>query len=913
LLALEDRCVPATYNAVSPQVPLDFTDGSTITSTIPVTDQVAGTIVTSATVSLTITNYPNTGDLRITLIAPDGTTSVVMFDQEPTPGGGDPSNPGLGPITFDDTSGNTLSSGDPPYSGTFAPDSPLSAVVGQSANGAWQLQVEDLSTNTPGTDNGTLTAWSLTIGTDPPPAVTAQTFTATEGAAVTGVTVATFTDANPALTQSDFTANIDWGDGDTSPGTVTSDGGGGFIVTGDKPNNYAEEGRQNVTVTVSDPSGATGSGGVTETVGDAALTATATAVGTQAVGVQFSGEVATFADANPIGTLSDFPLRNVSIAWGDGSTTHATSVTQPDGVGTPFHVFGKHTYTTSGVQAGPLQVTVTDVGGAVSNTTNFGPVHVAADKLTATGVQVIATDGFLFSGEVASVTSSSNTETPADFPLSGIVITWGDGTSSNATSVVRTGGPGTPFIVTGSHTYLGSSPVTGPVTVTITDSFGATSNTTSVAPQVFDAPLFPGSGIPVTAVKGVQVTGVALGTFFDADPSGVSGNYTVSIAWGDGTTSSGSVAPASGGGFEVFGTKPSPYKAIGPYTITATVTDFGGSTTTVTTSTTVTSIDIFAVGNGQGGQTQVSVYDADTGLLKTKFIAFDPSLTIPVTVATGDVNGDGVPDVVVAAGKGGGPQVKVIDGTKLDQVDSTTNVIQDSALLASFYAFKSTFTGGVSLALGHFDNGPGMDVVTGSGAGTQPQVHVYAISGGAASLIGGPLGTFTAFNMRRTQGVTVAAGDVNGDGKDDLIVGTQTRKGAVVSVFDATGAQLASFMPYGSSKIGVYVAAGDVDGDGRAEIITGAGQGGSPVVNVYDVNASGGGVTLVRTFDPYDQTFTGGVRVAAPDLDGNGKADILTGSGPGLSQVNGYLGSDSTELVSINALNTSSKGGVYVG
>jgi hypothetical protein len=53
-----------------------------------------------------------------------------------------------------------------------------------------------------------------------------------------------------------------------------------------------------------------------------------------------------------------------------------------------------------------------------------------------------------------------------------------------------------------------------------------------------------------------------------------------------------------------------------------------------------------------------------------------------VRVAAADVNGDGVADVITAAGPGGGPHVRVFDG-------------QTNAELLSFFAYNPGFTGGV--------------------------------------------------------------------------------------------------------------------------------------------------------------------------------------------------------------------------
>jgi uncharacterized protein GlcG (DUF336 family) len=223
--------------------------------------------------------------------------------------------------------------------------------------------------------------------------------------------------------------------------------------------------------------------------------------------------------------------------------------------------------------------------------------------------------------------------------------------------------------------------------------------------------------------------------------------------------------------------------------------------------------------------------------------------------------------IVTGAESGGGPHVRVFD----------TNT---GAEKLGLFAYDPAFTGGVRVAVGDVDLDGSADIITAAGAGGGPHVRVLNQAG---QQLAGPLGSFYAYDAAFTGGVYVAAGDVNGDGRADLITGAGAGGGPHVRVFDgATGAIIHDFYGFAPGFTGgVRVAAGDVNGDSRADIIVAAGPGGGPHVRVFDGVSGAQLAAPIGSFFAYGAGFSGGVFVAAGDVNGDSRADIITGAGEG--------------------------------
>lgn len=329
-----------------------------------------------------------------------------------------------------------------------------------------------------------------------------------------------------------------------------------------------------------------------------------------------------------------------------------------------------------------------------------------------------------------------------------------------------------------------------------------------------------------------------------------------------------------------------------PRTTTTTAVDTGTVTTAsethqsasaLTASTTPNlSARRFAVGTSTG----VNVYGT-SGQLVTTSRPLNPGTNSSTRVALVDVNGDGVPDLIAGSGPGVAPLVTITDGVT-------------GAQLASIQPFEVTFLGGVNVAAGDITRDGRAEVVVTPDQGGGPVVAIYD----GASLAAGrtvQLARFFGINDSNFRGGARAGlGDLNADGTPDLIISAGYGGGPRIAVYDGVAARsnrasalIGDFFAFEQSlRNGAYVTSADLDSDGYADVIVGAGPGGGPRVTVYSgkellVNRR----TISADFFAGLTTLRGGIRVAATDVDNDGKPDIVTGSGTG-GQVSVYLAVD---------------------
>jgi hypothetical protein len=274
-----------------------------------------------------------------------------------------------------------------------------------------------------------------------------------------------------------------------------------------------------------------------------------------------------------------------------------------------------------------------------------------------------------------------------------------------------------------------------------------------------------------------------------------------------------------------------------------------------------------------------------------------------VNVATGDIDGDGITEVVC----GPGPDPLAPPRIRAYELNG------DLVLGSNVYAYGAEKYG-VNVACGDIDGDGVAETVSGPGPGEifGPQVRAFKYDEEDGH---NPISAVNFFAYGTLKyGVNVATGDIDGDGIDEIITGAGP--GAVFGPhvrgwnYDG-GSQTTpipgvSYFAYGTPKWGANVACGDIDGDGIDEIITGPGPGAVYGPHVRGWNYDGGSLAPIPGVSYFAYgTLKNGVNVGAGDVDEDGIDEIITGAGPGNvfgAHVRGW-NYDGGTLASISSIN----------
>ena len=272
----------------------------------------------------------------------------------------------------------------------------------------------------------------------------------------------------------------------------------------------------------------------------------------------------------------------------------------------------------------------------------------------------------------------------------------------------------------------------------------------------------------------------------------------------------------------------------------------------------------------------------ETGELVGRFLAFDEEYRGGVRITTGDLTGDGAPEIVAVRGRNSTPDVRIFD--------------LEGTLLHEVRVFPESFLGGVDIAVGDVDGDGRNDLIAGMSFQGSQVVVFRNVTDPAP---GSPLAfeqdkSFYPFGPSFIGGVVLAAADMGElegtlfhptlDGTAEIIVGNEAGMRPTVKVFDyGTLQAVRTFHPFTPSYLGgLSLDVARVNGDLIPDIIVGTSVLGGSIVEVLDGNVPTKSTILSFVAYSQDETpsYNAPVRVAGVDSNGDGWADVIvTGQG----------------------------------
>lgn len=269
---------------------------------------------------------------------------------------------------------------------------------------------------------------------------------------------------------------------------------------------------------------------------------------------------------------------------------------------------------------------------------------------------------------------------------------------------------------------------------------------------------------------------------------------------------------------------------------------------------------LVAIGTRPGTSPSVQFLNPDSRSITQRVMAFDEHDTHGVFTATGDLTGDHQPEVLVGSGVGSSPAVKMYR--------------DNGSFVTSFNPFPTETTSGVTVAVADI-TGDGQDELITMPAKSAAQIRVWHYDSSVNAFT--QVAQAFAFSRSYQPGFTLAAGDLNNDGRAEIVVVPRTNGNAVVVMSLSDEHNLVptqQFVPYTTTQgSGLSVTVADIFGTGHNMIIVGPNSKHTLPVKVFDAQGR-----LQTKFILDAATLAGSPELASLDVNHDGQDELLVSS-----------------------------------
>lgn len=271
-------------------------------------------------------------------------------------------------------------------------------------------------------------------------------------------------------------------------------------------------------------------------------------------------------------------------------------------------------------------------------------------------------------------------------------------------------------------------------------------------------------------------------------------------------------------------------------------------------------IDSFLVAPALGSGSQLRLFNAN-GALIGQFFAYEKSFRGGISFVAEDLDSDGIREIITAPGSGREPEIKIFNSK--------------GKLLYKFLAYSKNFQGGVNVAAGDLNGDGNKEIITSPRSGAL-QIRIFGFKGGKWTQI---IKAFYAYSKSQSQFANITVADIDGDGKDEIIAAPGPGTAPVLKIFGLRNNEIKQITPQiyaydKNTRNGVNLSAGDIDGDGNDEIIVSSSTGNFDI-KVFKKASNGKLVVIKKGFFPFGRKTDQGINTAAADINGDGKDEII--------------------------------------